>query len=180
MSRIGRLPIEITDGVTVNIDGSLVTVNGKKGTLSQTIENHNIKVTVEGNHILVSRENDEKVNKSAHGLYRALIANMVKGVSTGYEKGLIISGVGYKAQLEGKNLVLNVGYSHKVNVSAPEGITFETPSITEVTVKGISKELVGQTAANIRAIRKPEPYHGYGIHYKDEVIIRKEGKKAGK
>ncbi|MFA6866042.1 MAG: 50S ribosomal protein L6 [Clostridia bacterium] len=180
MSRIGRLPIDIIDGVTVTINDNLVTVNGKLGTLSQVIENKNIKVEIVDKQVLVTRDNEQKVNKAAHGLYRVLIANMVKGVTDGFQKELVIAGVGYKVLLEGQNLVLNVGFSHKVDVIAPEGIKFATPSLTEITVKGISKELVGQTAANIRAIRKPEPYHGYGIHYKDEVIVRKEGKKAGK
>ena len=115
-----------------------------------------------------------------HGLYRVLIANMVKGVTEGYEKGLVIAGVGYKVTKQGNKIVLNVGYSHPVELDAPEGITFECPSQTEIVVKGIDKVVVGQTAAVIRSVRKPEPYHGYGIHYKDEVIQRKEGKTAGK
>ena len=180
MSRIGRLPVKITDGVKVSVDNNVVTVTGKLGTLSQTIENKDISVAINGDHVEVSRKNELKTTKAAHGLYRALIANMVEGVSKGYEKGLVIAGVGYKAAVENKNLVLNVGYSHPVTVAAPAGISFECPSITEITVKGIDKVLVGQIAANIKAIRKPEPYHGYGIRYKDETIIRKEGKTAGK
>lgn len=180
MSRIGRLPIKIADGVNVTIADGVVTVSGKLGTLTQEISNKNIEVAVKDGHVEVTRKNEEKTTKAAHGLYRALIANMVEGVSKGFEKSLVIAGVGYKAQLTGKDLVLNVGYSHPVNVAAPEGITFACPSITEISVKGIDKVLVGQTAANIKAIRKPEPYHGYGIRYKDETILRKEGKTAGK
>lgn len=180
MSRIGRLPVVIPDGVKVTVEGNLVTVAGKLGTLSQVIENKDIAVAVNGNHVEVTRKNEIKTTKAAHGLYRALIANMVEGVSKGYEKGLVIAGVGYKAQVTGKDLVLNVGYSHPVNVACPDGITFACPSATEISVKGIDKVQVGQVAANIKAIRKPEPYHGYGIRYKDEVILRKEGKTAGK
>lgn len=180
MSRIGRLPIKIADGVKVSFADGIVTVTGKLGTLTQAIENKDINVKINGDHVEVSRNNEQKATKAAHGLYRALIHNMVEGVSKGFEKVLVIAGVGYKAQLSGKDLVLNVGYSHPVNVAAPQGITFACPSITEISVKGIDKVLVGQTAANIKAIRKPEPYHGYGIRYKDETIIRKEGKTAGK
>lgn len=180
MSRIGRLPVKIEDGVKVSVADGIVTVTGKLGTLTQAIENKDIEVKVNGDHVEVTRKNELKTTKAAHGLYRALIHNMVVGVSKGYEKSLVIAGVGYKAQVTGKDLVLNVGYSHAVNVPAPAGITFSCPTITEVSVKGIDKVLVGQTAANIKAIRKPEPYHGYGIRYKDETILRKEGKKAGK
>lgn len=180
MSRIGRLPVKIPEGVKVTVNGNVVEVEGKLGKLTQVIENAHVAVKVVDGHVEVSRNNELKATKSAHGLYRALIANMVEGVSKGYSKGLVIAGVGYKAQLSGKDLVLNVGFSHPVNVAAPAGITFECPTITEITVKGIDKVLVGQTAANIKAIRKPEPYHGYGIRYKDEVILRKEGKTAGK
>lgn len=180
MSRIGRLPVKIPEGVKVSVADSVVTVEGKLGKLTQVIENKDIAVKVENGHVEVTRDNELKTTKAAHGLYRSLIANMVEGVSKGYQKGLVIAGVGYKAQVVGKDLVLNVGFSHPVNVAAPAGITFECPSITEITVKGIDKVLVGQIAANIKAIRKPEPYHGYGIRYSDEVILRKEGKTAGK
>ena len=180
MSRIGRLPIKVTDGVTVAYADGIVTVKGKLGTLTQAIENKDISVEIADGQVHVKRANELKTTKAAHGLYRALIANMVEGVTKGYEKSLVINGVGYKAQMEGKNLVLNVGYSHPVTVPAPEGITFACPTLTEISVKGIDKVLVGQIAANIKAIRKPEPYHGYGIRYKDETIIRKEGKTAGK
>lgn len=180
MSRIGRLPIKIEEGVSVAVDGNTVTVAGKLGTLSQKIENDAINVKVADGIIEVSRTNEQKETKAAHGLYRTLIHNMVVGVTKGYEKTMVISGVGYKAAMNGKNVTLNVGYSHIVNVEAPEGITLSCPTPNEVMVKGIDKELVGQTAANIKFIRKPEPYHGYGIHYKDETILRKVGKKAGK
>ena len=180
MSRIGRLPVKLEDGVTASVNGNIVTVKGKLGQLELAIVNNNIKVDVKDGEVHVTRVNDEKANKAAHGMYRALIHNMVVGVSKGYEKNLVINGVGYKVQLQGKDLVLNVGYSHPVNVKAPQGITFETPTITEIKVKGIDKNLVGQTAAEIKAIREPEPYHGYGIRYADEVILRKAGKAAGK
>lgn len=180
MSRIGRLPIKIADGVKVVFADGKVTVTGKLGTLVQAIENKDIDITVNGDFVEVTRANELKTTKAAHGLYRALVANMVEGVSKGFERNLVIAGVGYKAQMNGKDIVLNVGYSHSVNVVAPEGITLACPTITEISVKGIDKVLVGQTAANIKAIRKPEPYHGYGIRYKDETILRKEGKTAGK
>lgn len=180
MSRIGRLPIKIAPDVTVKFENEVVTVVGKLGTLTQHIDNKHIGLRFEGDIIHVERNNEVKTTKAAHGLYRALIANMVEGVSKGYSKNLIIAGVGYKVQMDGKNLVMNVGFSHNVKVEAPEGITFSCPTLTEISVKGIDKTVVGQAAANIRCIRKPEPYHGYGIHYKDEVIIRKEGKTTGK
>ena len=179
MSRIGRKEIILPAGVQVTEANGEVTVTGPKGTLKQKVQRV-IKVNVEGQSVKLTRQNEENETKALHGLYRALIANMMTGVTKGFKKGLVIAGVGYKAQMKGKDIVLNVGYSHPVNVEAPEGITFECPSITEITVKGISKELVGQTAANIKAIRKPEPYHGYGIHYSDETILRKEGKTNGK
>ena len=179
MSRIGRKPVAVPAGVDVKIDGTTVTVKGPKGSLTGTY-NSKLSIALEGNEIIVTRPDDEKESRALHGLTRTLIHNMVVGVSKGYTRGLVIAGVGYKAQVVGKDLVLNVGFSHPVNVAAPAGITFECPSITEITVKGIDKVLVGQTAANIKAIRKPEPYHVYGIRYNDEVIIRKEGKTAGK
>lgn len=180
MSRIGRLPVKVADGVNVSVKDNVVTVKGKLGELTQAIENEHINVEVKDGHVHVTRNNEDKAVKSAHGLYRALIQNMVKGVTEGYSVGLEIAGVGYKAQMSGKNVVLNVGFSHTVTVEPPMGITFACPDLTNIVVSGIDKCLVGQTAANIRAIRKPEPYHGYGIHYKNETIIRKEGKTAGK
>lgn len=181
MSRIGKLPIKIEDGVKVEFKDRVVTVTGKLGTLSQAIENNAIDVEIKDGviHVLCAEVSD-KAAHAAHGLYRALIHNMMVGVTKGYQKGLVLSGVGYKAQVTGKDLVLNVGFSHSVTVKAPEGIKFECPKPEEIKVSGISKEKVGQIAANIKAIRKCEPYHGYGIHYSDEVVIRKEGKTNGK
>lgn len=180
MSRIGRLPVELTDKVKASMEGRTITVNGPLGTLSQDIENADIDVEIKEKEILVTRKNEIKETKAAHGLYRALIANMVTGVDKGYSRNLILNGVGYKAQMQGNKLVLNVGYSHPVNIDSPQGITIECVSLTEVAVKGIDKTKVGQCAADIKAVRKPEPYHGYGIRYKDETILRKEGKTAGK
>ena len=180
MSRIGRMPIVLPEGVEVKVENGLVTVKGPKGQLSQQIGNKDISVAVENNTIVLSRANDKKDARAQHGLYRALINNMVVGVTKGFEKALIVNGVGYKAQVQGKKLILNIGYSHPIEIEAPEGITIECPQLTEVVVKGIDKTLVGQVAANIRAKREVEPYHSYGIRYKDEVIERKEGKTAGK
>lgn len=179
MSRIGRLPVVIPHGVEVSVSPeNVVTVKGAKGTLNLNVKSL-IKVNVENGEVKVSRPNDEKETKALHGLYRKLIANMVEGVSKGFEKGLVLNGVGYKVAKQGKKIVLSVGYSHPVEIEEVPGITFECPSATEVVVKGIDKELVGQIAANIRKVRNPDPYHAYGIRYKDEVIARKEGK-AGK
>ncbi len=180
MSRIGRLPIEIPQGVTVNVNGNVVTVSGPKGSLSQKLEVAGITCEVEGNLVHVKRSNELKETKAAHGLYRAIIFNMVTGVTKGYEKGLVISGVGYKLAKQGNKVILNVGYSHPVEFVEPEGITIDVTSATEMKVKGIDKEKVGQVAADLKAIRKPEPYHGYGIRYADETILRKVGKTAGK
>ncbi|MFI3228859.1 MAG: 50S ribosomal protein L6 [Bacillota bacterium] len=180
MSRIGRLPIKIEAGVTVSIADNVVTVKGPLGELSQAIENSKINVEVKDGFVVVTRESEAKTVKSAHGLYRALINNMIIGVSKGFSRGLIIAGVGYKAVKQGDKVVLSVGYSHTVDVVAPAGITLDIISTTELLVKGIDKVAVGQFAADIKSIRKPEPYHGYGIRYKDETIVRKEGKTAGK
>ena len=180
MSRIGRLPVVIPAGVEVSVSPeNIVTVKGAKGTLNLKV-NSIITVKVEGGQVHVTRPNDEKSVKAMHGLYRKLIANMVEGVSKGFEKALVLNGVGYKAVKQGKKLVLSVGYSHPVEIEEIPGITYECPSITEVVVKGIDKELVGQMAANIRKVRNPDPYHVYGIRYKDEVIVRKEGKTGKK
>ena len=179
MSRIGRLPITVPAGVTVNVsDDNLVTVKGPKGTLSQQI-NSAIKVKQEGNILTLERPSDSKPHKAMHGLYRALVNNMVIGVTEGFSKTLEMVGTGYRAAAEGKTLTINIGFSHPVVLEAPENITYETPNQTTIVVKGISKQQVGSLAADIRAIRKPEPYLGKGIKYKDEVIRRKEGK-AGK
>ncbi len=179
MSRIGRMPIVLPEGVEVKVENGLVSVKGPKGQLSQQIGKE-ISVNIEGNTVVLTRANDKKDVRAQHGLYRALINNMVIGVTKGFEKALIVNGVGYKAQVQGKKLILNIGYSHPIEIEAPEGITIECPQLTEVVVKGIDKTLVGQVAANIRAKREVEPYHSYGIRYKDEVVITKEGKTAGK
>ena len=181
MSRIGRLPIAVPAGVTVTIAAdNTVTVKGPKGELSQKI-NQDITVKQEGAEIIVSRPSDAKNHRAMHGLYRSLINNMVVGVTKGYEKSLELVGVGYRAQAESaKKLVINIGFSHPVNVDAPANISFETPSATKIVVKGISKQVVGAIAADIRAIRKPEPYHGKGIRYEGEVVRRKEGKTGKK
>lgn len=179
MSRIGKMPIALPAGVTVEFKDGVVTVKGPKGTLTREVVGNFDVVTEEGHLVLKPLDEAEDTN-AKHGLYRALIAGMVKGVTDGFVKGLEVKGVGWKAQVQGNKLVLNVGYSHPVEVVAPEGIKFECPSLTEITVSGISKELVGQTAANIRKVREPEPYHGYGIRYKGEYVEHKEGKTSGK
>ncbi len=179
MSRIGRQPIAIPAGVTVSVDdGNLVTVKGPKGTLTEKIH-HLITVKVEGGNVLVERSSEEKLDKSLHGLSRTLIHNMVVGVTEGYSKKLEIVGVGYRAQKTGKNLVLNLGYSHPINFEEKDGVTFETPDANTIIVKGINKQSVGQIAAQIREKRPPEPYLGKGVKYSGEKIRRKSGK-AGK
>ena len=175
MSRIGNRILTIPAGVTVSVDGSNVTVKGPKGELSTVIDN-NINVEVEGTELKVTRANDSF--KTAHGTVNANIRNMIIGVSTGFEKKLEAVGVGYRFALKGNELVVTAGYSHPVNVKIPSGITLESPSNTELVVKGIDKQAVGQFAAEVRSIREPEPYKGKGIRYTDEHIIRKEGKKA--
>ena len=178
MSRLANKPIAIPQGVEVKVDGQNITVKGPKGTLEREIHK-NIKVTLENNVIKVERPNDEKENRSLHGLTRTLINNMIHGVKEEFTRKLEVNGVGYRAQKQGKKLVLTLGYSHPVEVEEPEGITFEVPSANEIIVKGIDKEKVGQTAAVIRTKRPPEVYRGKGIKYAEEVIRRKEGK-AGK
>lgn len=180
MSRIGRMPITVPAGVTVTIgDANVVTVKGPLGTLTQTF-NANMKIEQNGAEVTVSRPNDDPEMRSLHGLTRALLADMVIGVNTGYSKTLQIVGVGYRVALQGKNLVLNLGHSHPVNVEAPEGIKFEVPDANTIIVKGYDKQAVGQIAAVIRSKRPPEPYHGKGVKYSDEVIRRKAGKAGGK
>ena len=179
MSRIGKMPIALPAGVTVDFKDGIVTVKGPKGTLTREIVG-NIGFEVEGNVLTVKALDDKADTNAKHGLYRALLNGMVTGVSQGFVKALEIKGVGWKAAVQGNKLVLNVGFSHPVEFVAPEGIKFECPSLTEVNVSGISKELVGQTAANIRKVREPEPYHGYGIRYKGEYVEHKEGKTSGK
>ena len=179
MSRIGKLPIALAAGVTVEFTNGVVTVKGPKGTLSREIVG-NIGIETEGTNLVVKALDDKAETNAKHGLYRALLNGMVTGVTTGFVKVLEVKGVGWKAAVQGNKLVLNVGFSHPVEFVAPEGIKFECPTLTEVVVSGISKELVGQIAANIRKVREPEPYHGYGIRYKVEYVEHKEGKTSGK
>ena len=177
MSRVGNRTIIIPTGVTVNVDGNVVTVKGPKGELS-TVINENITVNINENELTLTRKNDNF--KNFHGTANANINNMIVGVTKGFEKKLESVGVGYRFQLKGAELVVTAGYSHPVNVEVPAGITLEVPSNTELLVKGIDKQLVGEFASNVRKIRKPEPYKGKGIRYADEHIRRKEGKKASK
>ena len=178
MSRIGKMPVVIPSGVEVKIDGTTVTVKGKKGELTRTFQPTMI-IKQEENEIVVSPANDERQTNAYWGLTRSLLDNMVTGVSEGFEKKLELVGVGYRASLKGKDLEMQLGFSHPVLVKCPEGITFEVPSQTEINVLGISKEQVGQVAADIRKWRKPEPYKGKGIRYVGEYVRRKAGK-AGK
>jgi len=176
MSRIGKLPVTVPAGVEVKVsDTNLVTVKGPKGTLSEQIS-QKIKVNVEGNEIKLTPVDESREANAQHGLARSLVNNMVHGVTEGYEVKLTMIGVGYKAEKKGKNLVMQLGYSHPVEMPDPEGITTEVTSPTDIVVKGASKELVGNYAANIRKWRKPEPYKGKGIRYVDEYVRRKEGK----
>ena len=177
MSRIGLKPLDLPEGVEVKVDGLTVSVKGPKGELSREIH-EDMKVNVNDNQVVVERPSDNKLHRSLHGTTRSIVANMVEGVSKGFEKALEISGVGYRAQMQGKKLVVNAGYSHPVEIDPMEGIEIECPTNTRVVVKGIDKEKVGATAANIRAIRTPEPYKGKGIRYEDEYVRRKEGKTA--
>jgi large subunit ribosomal protein L6 len=176
MSRIGRLPIAIPSGVTVTVTPeNVVTVKGPKGELTKAMAK-DINIAIEDNSVVVTRPSDVKEHRALHGLTRALINNMIIGVTNGFAKTLQLVGVGYRAILKGKNLTLSLGYSHPVEINAVEGITFETPDANTIIVRGINKELVGAVAADIRTWRKPEPYKGKGIKYSDEVIRRKEGK----
>jgi large subunit ribosomal protein L6 len=177
MSRIGRQPIPVPSGVTVAIEPELVRVSGPKGELSERIP-ADIAVRQDGEQLTVARPTDRGEHRALHGLTRSLVANMVHGVTVGYEKRLEIQGVGYRAQLKGKDLELSVGYSHPVSIAAPVGIEFEVPQPTRIVVKGISKQLVGETAAIIRKQRPPEPYKGKGIRYEGEYVQRKVGKRA--
>ena len=181
MSRIGRLPITVPAGVTVTVsEGNLVTVKGPKGTLTQKVAAE-ITVKQEGNVLTVARPDDKKQNRAYHGLYRTLINNMIVGVTEGFSKTLELVGTGYRAAAEGgKKLTINIGFSHPVIFDAPENISFETPNANTIVVKGIDKQIVGNLAADIRAVRKPEPYHGKGIKYQGEFIRRKEGKTGKK
>jgi large subunit ribosomal protein L6 len=177
MSRIGRKPIEIPEGVTVDVKPGAVMVKGPKGELSQSVSSQ-MKVAEENGAVTVTRPTDRGEDRALHGLTRSLIANMVEGVTDGFSKQLEIQGIGYRARLQGKALELSVGYSHPVSVTAPEGIEFEVPQPTQVIVRGIDKQLVGEIAARIRRVRPPEPYKGKGIRYVGEHVRRKVGKRA--
>lgn len=179
MSRIGKKPIEIPKGVSITKNGASVKVKGPKGELESKLHS-NISIEIKDNEVIVTRPDDTKENKALHGLTRALIQNMVDGVVNTYTKTLDVIGVGYRAELRGKNLLLSIGYSHPVYFIPPDGVTIQTPAQTQIVVSGIDKQLVGLVAAKIRSIRKPEPYKGKGIKYSDEQIQRKAGKTAGK
>ncbi len=180
MSRIGRMPITLPAGVDVTIDaGNVVTVKGPKGTITQKLSNK-MTLSQEGNVISVTRPNDEKENRSLHGLTRTLLSNMVTGVTEGYKKELDVNGVGYKVAKEGKKLIMNIGFSHQVIVEEEDGITIDAPTPNKIVISGIDKQKVGQFAAEVREKRPPEPYKGKGIKYSDEVIRRKEGKTGAK
>ena len=180
MSRIGKLPVTILNGVTITVgEDNTVTVKGPKGQLSEHISKEML-IEQENGVLTVKRPSDEKRHRALHGLSRSLINNMVVGVTKGFSKNLDIVGVGYRAQKQGNKLVLNVGYSHPVEFVEPAGITFEVPAPNKIVVNGIDKQLVGQIAANIRAVREPEPYKGKGIKYDNEVVLRKEGKTGKK
>ncbi|MBA4603184.1 50S ribosomal protein L6 [Thermoactinomyces mirandus] len=175
MSRIGKKPVVIPNGVEVKIEGNMLTVKGPKGILSRNFHS-DINLKVENNQVIVERPSDNRNHRALHGTTRSLIAGMVEGVSNGFTKTLELVGVGYRAQKKGNKLLLNVGYSHPVEVTPLEGIEIDVPSQTQIVVKGIDKQRVGEMAANIRSIREPEPYKGKGIKYSNEVIRRKEGK----
>ena len=177
MSRIGRQPVKIPQGVDVKLEGNTLKVKGPKGELTQAVSPE-MKVTQENGTLTVERPTDRGEHRALHGLTRSLIANMVEGVMQGYERRLEIQGVGYRARLQGKMLELNVGYSHPVSVTAPEGIEFEVPAPNRLVIRGIDKQLVGEVAADIRKVRKPEPYKGKGIRYEGEYVRKKSGKAA--
>ncbi len=180
MSRIGKLPVEIPSGVTVTVSNdNTVAVKGPKGELSQNIHK-DMQVVIEGSTIMVVRPTDNKPHKSLHGLSRSLINNMVEGVTKGFQKNLELNGVGYRAQKQGKKLILTVGYSHPVEINEDDGVEFEVPAANRISVKGIDKQKVGAMAAKVRGVREPEPYKGKGIKYDYEKILRKEGKTGKK
>ena len=181
MSRIGKKSIPVPAGVDIKLDGNVITVKGPKGELTRELHK-DMMIELEGNVIEVKRPTDNRLHRSLHGLTRTLVSNMVIGVTSGFERSLDIIGTGYKASKQGDKLVLNVGYSHPVEIEPANGIQFETPAPTKVIIKGLDKEVVGQVAANVRSVRKPEPYHGKGIRYTGERIVLKAGKtgKAGK
>ncbi|MGH8897864.1 MAG: 50S ribosomal protein L6 [Egibacteraceae bacterium] len=178
MSRIGKEPVRIPDGVTVTRDGKTLVVSGPQGALTQQIH-PDITVTIGDSEVRVTRDDDEREHRALHGLFRSLIANMVTGVTDGYQRRLEIVGVGYRAAKRGNGLTFQLGYSHPIEVDAPGGITFDVPTPTRITISGADKQQVGQIAANIRALRRPEPYKGKGIRYEGEQIRRKSGKTAG-
>lgn len=178
MSRIGRKPITVPSGVDITLDNNVITVKGPKGSLTRELHKE-MKVAIENNEITVERPSDHKTHRSLHGTTRSVVSNMVSGVTEGFTRNLELVGVGYRASKSGEKLVLNVGYSHPVEITPEPGITFEVPSNTKIIVSGINKERVGEYAAKIRSVREPEPYKGKGIKYEGERIIRKEGK-AGK
>jgi large subunit ribosomal protein L6 len=179
MSRIGKMPVPVPNGVTVSIDGSVVSVKGPKGELKRTFPN-GISFALQEDKVVASRSSDEASQKALHGLSRALVANMVEGVTKGYQKQLEITGVGYKAEPKPYGLLFSLGYSHTIEFKAPQGITLKAPQPTQVLIEGADKEVVGQVAAEIRSLRKPEPYKGKGIKYVGEKIRRKAGKAGGK
>ena len=179
MSRIGRKPIEVPAGVEVKVDNNLVTVKGPKGELTQQIH-PNMEIVIDGNIVMVNRPNDDKLNRSLHGMSRTLVANMVEGVSKGFTKELDVLGVGYKVQKEGKNLVMNLGYSHQVIMPEIDGISIECPNNNKIIISGPDKQKVGQFAAEVRGKRPPEPYKGKGIRYTGEVVRKKVGKTGKK
>ena len=176
MSRVANNPVSIPSGTEVKLNGQEITIKGSKGTMSWTVHDF-VKVSQEDNTLKCQVANEERMANSLAGTTRALLQNMVTGTSQGFEKKLLLVGVGYRASMQGKKLVLALGFSHPVNMECPEGITIETPSQTEIVVKGIDKQKVGQVAANIRAYRPPEPYKGKGVRYSDETVVRKEAKK---
>ncbi len=178
MSRIGKLPVEIPAGVTITVDNELIKVVGPKGSLEEKLLPH-VTVDIKENILTVTRKSDEKISRAQHGLMRSLINNMVEGVTKGFEKKLEVNGVGFKVALQGSTLVLNLGFSHPIEITAPEGITLAVDKMN-ISVQGISKQQVGQVAADIRALKKPEPYKGKGIKYEGEYIIRKAGKTGAK
>lgn len=180
MSRIGRMPVAIPAGVKVDVKNNQITVTGPKGTLTRAIEDRHIQVNIQGAELTVVRNSEDKSVKAKHGLYRQLINNMVNGVVAPFTRTIIVQGVGYKSAVSGNKLTMNIGFSHPVEFVAPTGITITCTDANTVVVAGIDKELVGQTAATIRSKKPVEPYHNYGLHYSDEVLVKKEGKTAGK
>jgi large subunit ribosomal protein L6 len=179
MSRIGKMPVPVPNGVTVDIDGTTVSVKGPRGELKRTFP-EGISFAIEDNKVITSRSSEEANQKALHGLSRALVANMVEGVTKGYQKQLEITGVGYKAEMKPYGLLFSLGYSHTIEFKAPQGISLKAPQPTQVLIEGADKEIVGQVAAEIRSLRKPEPYKGKGIKYVGEKIRRKAGKAGGK